>query len=213
MPAACSRREGRCRKKHKKTQKGIRAGTLECGDWSPLFAGRLVAVERRVRLAGRARYRWREHWRAGARKRSRLPTATSRLGKAVTSHRTPNDDVKFSALLVPTACAAANADAPTLTAKNSTRRKDRRVSIFASLCVFCGDAFPTAAASRRHDDARRIENFSLAESPRKNWFLARREIVRLACARCRSIHSRESGGGEGWLARFSRLREIGRAHV
>ena len=64
---------------------------LECGEWSPLWRRRLVAVKRtqRPRIRGSAT--------AGASRgcpkqivRRGLATATSRLGKAVTSHRTPN---------------------------------------------------------------------------------------------------------------------------
>ena len=66
------------------------ASLLECGDWSPLLRRRLVAVAvrcgsepaRALALARAVNAPFRTHAYFSS-------TATSRLGKAVTSHRTP----------------------------------------------------------------------------------------------------------------------------
>ena len=72
---------------------------LECGDWSPLSRGDLSPSDREAHRhpAGRSQFAparaprcERKHWEDS--------TATSRLPKAVTSHRTPN---RRARLLVP----------------------------------------------------------------------------------------------------------------
>ena len=83
------------------------ATVLECGDWSPLLRRRLVAVENRhssahagaLTLARAANAPSPPH-------ASRSLTATSRLKKAVTSHRTPHppDQTQPMPGQVPFAC-------------------------------------------------------------------------------------------------------------